>query len=74
MVRTLTETFDVNDLTAVRRLEEAEKAGAFVAESRVGDDGRIARVLAPDSRGGKRAEPAAPVLRQERPSRSDSAK
>ncbi len=62
MVRTLTETFDVIDLTAVLRLEEAEKAGAFVAESRVGDDGRIARVLTPEAAGGKRAEPVAPVL------------
>src|ERR1700722_13364615 len=29
MVKTLTETFDANDLVAVRRLEAAEQAGAF---------------------------------------------
>jgi xanthine dehydrogenase accessory factor len=45
MVKTLTETFDHNDLAAVRRLEQAEKAGAFVTTSRLDDDGRIARVL-----------------------------
>jgi xanthine dehydrogenase accessory factor len=46
MVKTLTETFDRNDLAAVRRLEAAEKAGAFVTASRLDGDGRIARVLA----------------------------
>jgi xanthine dehydrogenase accessory factor len=46
MVKTLTETFDVSDLEAVRRLEEAEKAGAFVTDSRANDEGRIARVRA----------------------------
>ena len=46
MVKTLTETFDRNDLAAVRRLEQAEKAGAFVTTSRLDDDGRVARVLA----------------------------
>lgn len=46
-VRTLTETFDANDLAMVRRFEEAEKSGAFVTVSSRSDDGRIARVLAP---------------------------
>src|SRR5579864_2425188 len=35
LVKTLTETFDMRDMPAVRRLEEAEKAGAFVTLSRV---------------------------------------
>jgi xanthine dehydrogenase accessory factor len=47
LVKTLTETFDMRDMPAVRHLEEAEKAGAFVTLSRVDDDGRIARTLAP---------------------------
>jgi xanthine dehydrogenase accessory factor len=47
LVKTLTETFDMRDMPAVRRLEEAEKAGAFVTLSRVDDEGRIARTLAP---------------------------
>lgn len=47
LVKTLTETFDASDMAAVRRLEEAEKTGAFVTTSRVDDDGRIARVVAP---------------------------
>ena len=34
MVKTLTETFDATDLAAVRRLEEAERAGAFATHSR----------------------------------------
>src|SRR4029079_1902363 len=45
-VKTLTEIFDTTDLAALRRLEEAEKAGAFVADSRLDDDGRIARRIA----------------------------
>jgi xanthine dehydrogenase accessory factor len=45
-VKTLTEIFDATDLAALRRLEEAEKAGAFVADSRLDDDGRIARRIA----------------------------
>jgi xanthine dehydrogenase accessory factor len=56
MVKTLTETFDRNDLAAVRRLEEAEKTGAFVTTSRVDDDGRIARKLAPPGAAGKYEE------------------
>jgi xanthine dehydrogenase accessory factor len=54
MVKTLTETFDKNDLAAVRRFEAAEKSGAFEAASRLGEDGRIARVLAPQKAAGKR--------------------
>ncbi len=53
MVKTLIETFDRNDMAAVRRLEAAEKAGAFVTASRVDDDGRIARLLAPPAAAGK---------------------
>ena len=52
-MKTLTETFDRNDLAAVRRLEEAEKAGAFVTASRVDGDGRITRLLAPPSAAGQ---------------------
>jgi xanthine dehydrogenase accessory factor len=59
LVKTLTETFDRDDLEAVRRLEAAEKAGAFVTLSRVDDDGRIARVLAARGAAGK-DEAAAP--------------
>ena len=47
LVKTLTETFGQNDLAAVRRFEELEKAGAFDALARLGDDGRIVRALAP---------------------------
>ena len=52
MVKTLTETFDANDLVAVRRLEAAEQAGAFATHSQLDDEGRIARTLAADD-GGK---------------------
>jgi xanthine dehydrogenase accessory factor len=54
MVRTLTETFDASDVAMVRHFEEVENAGCFVTESRVGDDGRIARVLAPRGSAGER--------------------
>src|SRR5271155_1222246 len=47
MVKTLSETFGHNDLAAVRRFEEIEKAGAFDALAHLGDDGRIVRTLAP---------------------------
>jgi xanthine dehydrogenase accessory factor len=46
-VKTLAETFHASDMLAVRRLEEAEKAGAFVAQSRLDGDGRIARRIDP---------------------------
>jgi xanthine dehydrogenase accessory factor len=45
-VKTLTETFDLRDMPVVRRLEEAEKAGAFVADSRLDGDGRVLRRIA----------------------------
>jgi xanthine dehydrogenase accessory factor len=47
MVKTLTETFDARDLATVRQFEQAEKAGVFAAASRLGEDGRIARVRMP---------------------------
>jgi xanthine dehydrogenase accessory factor len=53
MVKTLTETFGRDDLPAVRRLAEAEQAGAFVTRSRVADDGRIVRALVPQGAGAK---------------------
>src|SRR6202050_1264365 len=66
MVKTLTETFDRDDLAAggglgaaVRRVEEAEKAGAFVTASRVDGDGRITRLLAPPSAAGTHDDVAA---------------
>ncbi len=58
LVKTLTETFDMRDMPAVRRLEEAEKAGVFVTLSRVDDDGRIARTPAPRGAAGKYHEAA----------------
>ncbi len=60
MVKTLTETFDRNDLAAVRRFEAAEKAGAFDTASRLGDDGRIVRVLAPHETANELDAPALP--------------
>ena len=50
-VKTLTETFDATDMLAVRRLEEAEQAGAFVADSRIDGDGRVARRIAQHAAG-----------------------
>jgi len=55
MVKTLTETFDQNDLAAVRRFEAAEKAGVFDTVSRLGDNGRIVRALAPHETANERA-------------------
>src|SRR6202050_1523268 len=52
MVRTLIETFDASDLPMVRRLEEAEAAGAFETEGRVDPDYRIVRVVVGKSRPG----------------------
>src|SRR5271163_3485441 len=49
MVKTLTETFDAGDLAAVRRFERAEQSGVFVIVSRLGEDGRIARAIAPET-------------------------
>ena len=45
-VTTLIETFDVRDLDAVRRFEELEQHGPFIATSRMDETGRIARVMA----------------------------
>jgi xanthine dehydrogenase accessory factor len=59
VVRTLTETFDAGDLAAVRRLEQAEQAGAFTTASRLGADGRIARVLTAQEGAGKQTATAA---------------
>jgi xanthine dehydrogenase accessory factor len=56
LVKTLTETFDMRDMPAVRRLEDAERAGAFVTLSRVDDEGRIARTLAPRGAAGRYEE------------------
>ncbi len=47
IVKTLTETFDRNDLPMVGRLVEAEQTGAFATRSRLDDDGRIARTVVP---------------------------
>src|SRR5580698_9727303 len=47
MVKTLTETFDHNDLWMMRRFEEIEKAGAFDVLARLGEDGRVVRARAP---------------------------
>jgi len=49
VVRTLAETFDSRDLATVRRLEAFERDGAFVTESHIDDEGRIARTPAPRS-------------------------
>src|SRR6202034_4480194 len=53
MVKTLTETFDANDLEAAGRLREAGEAGAFATYSKLDDKGRIARTLAAAETGGK---------------------
>ena len=53
MVKTLTEIFGQSDLAAVRRLEDAEKAGAFETVSSLGEDGRIARTIVPLSAAGQ---------------------
>ena len=62
VVKTLTETFDANDLATVRHFEEAEKVGAFETVSRLDDDGRIVRILAAQSAAGEQAAAAMPVL------------
>jgi xanthine dehydrogenase accessory factor len=53
IVKTLTETFDANDLAAVRRLEAVELVGAFATNSQLDNEGRIARTLAADGGGNK---------------------
>jgi xanthine dehydrogenase accessory factor len=58
-VKTLMETFDATDLPAVRRLEDAERGGAFAARSSLDSDGRILRALLPHD--GTDARPETPV-------------
>ena len=58
VVKTLVETFDRNDLAAVRALERAEQDGPFDVVSRIGDDGRIVRTIAAPAEGGSRRLPA----------------
>ncbi len=60
MVKTLTETFDRSDLVTVHRFEQAEKAGAFDAMSRLADDGRIVRTLTPHEPAKERAATTMP--------------
>jgi xanthine dehydrogenase accessory factor len=62
MVKTLTETFDARDLATVRRFEEAEKAGAFVVQSRLAEDGRVARSFVPHAAGGGQTDWAVMAL------------
>src|SRR5271167_4832116 len=62
MVKTLTETFDADDLATVQRFQEAEKAGAFETVSRVDDAGRIIRVLAVPGAAGGQMETAMPTF------------
>jgi xanthine dehydrogenase accessory factor len=63
MVKTLTETFDANDLAAVRRLEDAERAGAFATQSQLDNTGRVARTLAAEDAGHKTAKAPAPFAK-----------
>lgn len=63
MVKTLTETFDASDLAALRPLEAAEQAGVFATESRLDDEGRIARTLASADDGRKHARALAPLAK-----------
>lgn len=63
MVKTLTETFDANDLAAVRRLEDAERAGAFATQSQLDGAGRVARTLAAAGAGSKAASAPAPFAK-----------
>jgi xanthine dehydrogenase accessory factor len=58
LVKTLTETFDHNDLATVRHFEEAEKAGAFETVSHLDEDGRIARALVHETANKRQARAA----------------
>jgi xanthine dehydrogenase accessory factor len=49
MVRTLTETFDTRDLGTIRRFEETSRAAPFATQSRLDENGRIAREVVPQS-------------------------
>jgi xanthine dehydrogenase accessory factor len=57
MVKTLTETFGPADLPMVLRFEAAEQGGAFAVMGRIGEDGRVERVLAPSDTVMLRAAP-----------------
>jgi xanthine dehydrogenase accessory factor len=63
MVKTLTETFDTNDLVAVRRLEEAERSGAFATQSQLDDASRISRTLAAEDTRGQAQSALAPFAK-----------
>ena len=63
MVKTLTETFDVSDLDTVRRLEEAERAGAFATRSQLDNAGRIDRTLAAEESGRNTESAPAPFAK-----------
>ncbi len=58
MVKTLTETFDASDLAAAAAARSSRAGGAFATESRLDDDGRIARTLASADRRAKARERA----------------
>jgi len=60
MVKTLTETFDRNDLVLLHRFEEAEKAGAFEVLSQRDEDGRILRTILRHGTAGENAGVTAP--------------
>jgi xanthine dehydrogenase accessory factor len=49
-VKTLTETFDADDLGEVQSLEAAEQSGVFVTVSRVAENGRIVRTVTDTTR------------------------
>ncbi len=62
LVKTLTETFDGDDLVTVQRFQEAEQAGVFETVSRVDEAGRIMRVLATPGAAGGHMETAMPTF------------
>ena len=61
-MKTLTEIFDASDLAAVRDFERAEQSGAFVTVSRLGEDGRIGRAIAPETSGTQQSSAVANVF------------
>ena len=64
MVTTLIETFGTDDLPTVRHFEAAETSGTFIAESRLAENGRIARMLAPYAAGDQTEAATAGVNRR----------
>lgn len=58
-VKTLTETFDADDLTVACGFEQAEKSGILVTMSRLGEDGRIVRTIAPRPANGEHLDASA---------------